>query len=170
MTTKYIGNTPILVNDDLTPYIPIHIRKYNKKLYIAIGLILIIFLLTIAKTDGSTTFKYSNIWHQTDVQLNDSSILAELIILNSPCPSIALKQVKLESANYTSVICKENKNIAGIKYNSHGYTIGENKHHAVYKTYKDCLKDLVRIQNMYLKSLEKCGYAEDIDYTKKLYD
>lgn len=116
----------------------------------------------------SKDLKIFYIWGQTDVQLNDSSILKELINLDSPCPTIGLKQIKLESNNYQSNICLSNKNLAGIKYSKNGYCLGEANNHATYKTYEDCLKDFVRIQNRMLNALEKGGYAEDSTYIKKL--
>ena len=42
-----------------------------------------------------------------------------------------------------------------------------NRGHCVYITYRDCIKDYIRIQNSYLKSINK-KYAEDTNYISKL--
>lgn len=149
--------------------LPTKVYNYKKFMVISIILISIILFSVIPSAYApSKDFKICYIWGQTDVQLNDSCILKELISLGSPCPTIGLKQIKLESDNYKSNICLSNKNIAGIKYNKNGYCTGELHHHATYASYKDCLKDFVRIQNRMLNALDKGGYAEDSTYIKKL--
>ena len=79
--------------------------------------------------------------------------------------------MKIESSHFKSAICRENKNIAGIrtsrskfvKRDSKGNII-KNRGHNVYSTYKDCLKDYVRIQDMYLDKIH-LKYAEAPGYT-----
>lgn len=162
LTKKYIGNKAIWVDENLLPVV-----RRNRYITAAVLLFFIAAFL-VGKPIEPNYHLIHYVWHQTDVQLNDSSILNELITLNSPCPSVGLKQIKLESGNYSSLLTHENKNIAGIKFNKHGFCSGENHGHAVYQTYKDCLADYVRIQNMMLAALEKGGYAEDSNYVKKL--
>lgn len=89
-----------------------------------------------------------------DIQLNDSSILRELIRLECVLPNVALAQFKIESQHYKSAICRENKNIAGIKNSASPLVIGKNRDHCVYKSYRDCIKDYVRVQNKYLKNID----------------
>ena len=50
-----------------------------------------------------------------DITLTDSAILAELVKGNCMLPNIALAQAKLETGHYKSVVCKQNKNLFGIK-------------------------------------------------------
>jgi len=102
-----------------------------------------------------------------DIELNDSSILQELINNGCVLPNVAMAQSKIETAYYTSPICLENKNLFGIKHNKHGFSIGTNRGHAKYNTYKDNIKDYVRIQNMYLKKING-KYVEDENYIPKL--
>jgi hypothetical protein len=102
-----------------------------------------------------------------DIKLTKDAILKELI--NNKCilPNIAFAQFAQESSHFKSSICKENKNIAGIRNSKSKYVIGMNRGHCVYRTYKDCIKDYIRIQNLYLKNINH-KYAEDPAYIDKL--
>jgi flagellum-specific peptidoglycan hydrolase FlgJ len=82
-------------------------------------------------------------------------------------PNVALAQFKIETGHFKSAICKENKNIAGIRNSASPLSVGKNRGHNVYKTYRDCLKDYVRIQNKYLKAIDG-RYAEAEGYTEQL--
>ena len=98
-----------------------------------------------------------------DIPLTDSAITAELTYLGCVLPNVALAQMKIESSHFQSKICKENKNIAGIKTSKSEYVVGMKNNHCVYRSYRDCLKDYVRIQNRYLKNIDG-KYAESKDY------
>ena len=102
-----------------------------------------------------------------DVALNDSSITAELVRLGCVLPNVALAQFKIETGHFTSAICRENKNIAGIRNSTSPLSIGKNRGHNVYKTYRDCLKDYVRVQNKYLKNIDG-KYAEAKGYINQI--
>lgn len=99
--------------------------------------------------------------------LTDSAITHELTKLGCVLPNVALAQFKIETGHYTSAICRENKNLAGIRNSASPLSIGKNRGHNVYKTYRDCLKDYVRIQNKYLKAIDG-KYAEAKGYIKYL--
>lgn len=98
-----------------------------------------------------------------DVPLNDSSIIKELNRLGCVLPNVALAQFKIETAHFTSPICRENKNIAGIRNSASPLSIGKNRGHNVYESYRDCMRDYVRIQNKYLKNIDG-KYAEASGY------
>lgn len=118
----------------------------------------------ITETDTVEVLSYH------DIELNDSSITAELVRLGCVLPNVALAQMKIETGHFKSAICWENKNIAGIRNSASPLSIGKNRGHNVYKTYKDCLKDYVRVQNKYLKNIDG-HYAEAkgyIDLIKKI--
>lgn len=102
-----------------------------------------------------------------DIPLTDSAILCELVKQKCVLPNVALAQMRIESGNFKSDICKENKNIAGIRTSKSKYTIGKNRGHNVYNSYKDCISDYIRIQNRYLVNIEG-RYAESPTYTKKI--
>ena len=95
--------------------------------------------------------------------LTDSAITSELVKLGCVLPNVALAQFKIESAHFKSAICKENFNLAGIKTSRSKYVVGINRDHCVYRSYRDCLKDYVRIQNRYLKNIDG-RYAAEGDY------
>ena len=109
--------------------------------------------------------KTDTVYLPDDISLNDSSITAELVKLGCVLPNVALAQFKIETGHFTSAICRENKNIAGIRNSSSPLSVGKNRGHNVYKRYKDCLKDYVRVQNKYLKNIDG-HYAEAKDYIK----
>ena len=98
-----------------------------------------------------------------DVALNDSSICAELVKLGCVLPNVAVAQFRIETGNYTSAICRENKNLAGIRNSVSKLSTGKNRGHNTYRTYRDCLKDYVRVQNKYLKNIDG-RYAEAKGY------
>jgi hypothetical protein len=104
---------------------------------------------------------------QMDIPLTDSAITAELVRQNCILPNVALAQMKIETGNFKSAICKENKNIAGIRTSKSKYVSGMNRGHCTYKTYKDCIKDYIRVQDRYLQNIDG-KYAESESYIPKL--
>lgn len=124
-----------------------------------------------------TITKSIEIMVPNDIKLTDSAITAELVDLGCILPNVALAQMKIESSHFKSAICKENKNIAGIRTSNSKYVkrgangkAMKNRGHNVYATYKDCLKDYIRIQNRYLKNIDG-KYAEApgyVEYIKKI--
>jgi hypothetical protein len=99
--------------------------------------------------------------------LTDSAITHELTKLGCVLPNVALAQFKIETGHYTSAICKENKNLAGIRNSNSPLSRGKNRGHNVYDTYRDCLKDYVRIQERYLSAIDG-KYAESKGYLNNL--
>jgi len=99
----------------------------------------------------------------SDIELTDEAILKELIEQDCVLPNVALAQFKIESQHFKSEICRENKNFAGIKTSRSEYVIGKNRNHCAYATYRDCIRDYIRIQNRYLENIDG-RYAEDGQY------
>ena len=102
-----------------------------------------------------------------DMPLTDSAIISELTSMGCMLPNVALAQFKVETGHFLSKICKENKNIAGIRTSKSEFVKGLNRGHCVYNTYRDCLRDYVRIQNRYLKNINN-KYAESKTYISVL--
>jgi uncharacterized FlgJ-related protein len=69
--------------------------------------------------------------------------------------------------HFKSNIARENKNIFGIRNSASDLAIGKNRGHSVYKSYKDCITDYIRVQNKYLKNIN-LKYAEDSGYVNKI--
>jgi uncharacterized FlgJ-related protein len=103
----------------------------------------------------------------TDIPLTDSAITEELVKQGCVLPNIALAQFKIESSHFKSKICKENKNIAGIKTSRSNFVKGMLNDHCAYDSYRDCIKDYIRIQNRYLENIDG-RYAEDGGYVSLL--
>ena len=119
-----------------------------------------------------TVVRYDTITVPEDIKLTDEEITAELVKLGCVLPNVAIAQMKIESTHFKSDICFENKNIAGIRTSSSKHVKRgddgkplKNRGHNVYNTYKDCLKDYIRIQNRYLKNIDG-KYAEADGYVK----
>lgn len=102
-----------------------------------------------------------------DIKLSDSSITKELTKLGCVLPGVALAQFKIETGHFKSDICRENKNIAGMRTSTSKYVIGKNRGHCIYRTYRDCLRDYIRVQNHYLASIDG-KYAEAKGYIGQL--
>lgn len=105
--------------------------------------------------------------HENDVKLTDSAVQQELIKEGCILPTVAIKQCQWESGHYKSPICKENKNLFGIKYHKCVWVTGQNRGHATYKSYRDNIKCYISIQNLYLHNIDG-HYAQSKDYIKVL--
>lgn len=110
---------------------------------------------------------------ETDIPLTDSAILHELVKNDCILSPVALAQMKLETGSFSSTICKENKNLFGIRTSTSEHVLKvngipvKNRGHNVYATYKNCIKDYVRIQKRYLKNIDG-KYAEADNYIETL--
>lgn len=102
-----------------------------------------------------------------DIPLTDEAIIRELTHLGCVLPTVALAQMKMETGHFKSNICKENRNIAGIRTSRSKLVIGMKNGHCMYATYRDCLRDYISIQNRYLTNING-RYAEDPTYINKL--
>ena len=133
--------------------------EYSSTLIIGvIGLIFAALFLIFSPLQNHKDSRKINLAEDTinDITLSDTSITRELINLGCVLPNVALAQIKIESARYKSELTFTHKNICGImkgdKYKS-------------YDTYRECLADYVRIQNMYLAQIDR-RYAADTNYIK----
>lgn len=147
----------------------VEVKKKNYNLFIAY--FLFIFLLLVSVEVFAPPHIKRIIEKQKEKKeefvLNDSTLLNYMNEIKILFPEIVLRQIHLESGHFKSSICKENKNLLGIKYIKQKEAIGENRGHAVYPDYKACLRDYKRLQKYYIKNLVG-KYAEDPSYGKKL--
>jgi len=81
--------------------------------------------------------------------------------------NVALAQAKLETGYYKSKVCRENKNLFGIKYHKCKYVKSNLNNHASYHTYKDNIKCYAHVQKRYLQNIDG-KYAEAPDYIQTL--
>lgn len=106
--------------------------------------------------------------------------LKEFILqLNIKFPQVVLAQAELESGHFTSPIFKENHNFFGMKPAKLRPTTnkGENKGHAVFDTWRDCVVDYAFYSATYLNDMKseaeyleylRQNYAEDPNYVSTL--
>jgi uncharacterized FlgJ-related protein len=132
----------------------------------------LLLVLAIATSETSVRTRVVHLIQRDTIKidpmpLTDSAITAELVKLGCVLPNVALAQFKIESGHFKSAICRENFNLAGIKTSRSEYVIGKNRDHCVYRSYRDCLKDYVRIQNRYLKNIDG-KYAAPGKYVERL--
>lgn len=147
---------------------PWHYRFH--KLSLIVNLLLGIFLINGAFTPVVVVkylTKYDTITVAEDIKLDDVSLVEELVKNDVMQVNVALAQAKLETGYYKSKICKENKNLFGIKYHKCKYVKGSKNSHATYETYKDNIKCYAHIQKRYLKNIDG-KYAEAPDYISTL--
>jgi flagellum-specific peptidoglycan hydrolase FlgJ len=94
-----------------------------------------------------------------------AEVKAEIIRQHLPHPEIVLAQARLETGNFTSVRCKRDKNILGIKHGTR---------YAKYRRWQDCVTDYKRRISSrykggdYYAFLRRIGYARDARYTNKV--
>lgn len=93
-------------------------------------------------------------------------VLKELYKQEIPCAKIVLNQARLETGNFSSILCKKYKNLFGIKHNGK---------YAHYKNWKESVIDYKKkISSRYHKGenyynfLIRINYAKDKNYIKKL--
>jgi uncharacterized FlgJ-related protein len=96
-------------------------------------------------------------------------------------PHIVLAQAKLETANFTSSIFKQNNNLFGMKQAQRRPTtsLGTKREHAYYKNWESSVEDYAYYQayqglskvnrdEEYYNLLSQMGYAEDEEYILKV--
>jgi hypothetical protein len=106
---------------------------------------------------------------------------AYIVELNLKYPHIVLAQAELESAHFKSPIFMENHNFFGMKCAKLRPTTnkGENRGHAYFDTWRDCVVDYAFYQARYLSQVKseaeylaylKQNYAQDTLYVPKLLE
>lgn len=141
------------------------------KYSLILNIILLILLLVVLFLNEPQVHKIYRHTRDTiqlgDVHLSDTGILKELTTNNCILPAVAIAQARIETGNYSSKVCIQNKNLFGIKYHKCDYVLGENLNHASYKSYKDNIKCYIHIQNRYLRNIDG-KYAEAGNYVSVL--
>lgn len=170
----------ILIDKDLQIFQGSQIRKIKpmlrlkKLIYISVTLNILLSVTLYTSLTKPTSIIHvmtrdTLIIDKSDVALNDSAILRELVKEGCVLPGVALAQFKIESSHYQSKVCKENKNLAGIKYHKCKYVKGELNNHALYHSYRDNIKCYAHIQEKYLKNIDG-KYASVGGYVELIKD
>ena len=147
-------------------------------------LLLIGLWYTIEKFDPKTLFEQVVVVKVVEKEKNFPTYLVKKGVR---FPEIVTAQMLHETDCGKSAICKECNNYFGMKANSREFNIGTCRGHAKYATPMKSLEDYIAWQAIYLPYYEKevlhrsaltkkdyykfltwIGYAEDLDYIKKI--
>jgi uncharacterized FlgJ-related protein len=115
----------------------------------------------------------------SEYRFSKSKLKAYLVELNVRFPHIVYAQARLESGNFKSPIFLENNNLFGMKVARRRPTTnkGENRGHAYFDSWKECVVDYAFYQAAYLQDLKtdsqylqylRTNYAEDPNYYQRL--
>jgi uncharacterized FlgJ-related protein len=155
-------------------FIPVNKFFYLLKyIGITIGLCLTIGVFTSLKyvEDEKTRFIQSEeIIHLiTNDSFSQNAFIDYIKNNNFKYPDIIIAQAYIESSYFTSPVWNENNNIFGMRVPQSRFTlaVGENLKHAVYKNWKDSVKDRMIYEALYLYKIKtkKQYYA----YLDKIY-
>ena len=91
----------------------------------------------------------------------DQQVYQELLKYNIKHPEIVLAQAKLETGNYTSVLCRKHGNLFGLRLRS-GYAKVNTWQESV-KAYRDWVQYKYKGGDYYA-FLKRIGYASNPDY------
>lgn len=149
--------------------------KINKTIYlikyvgITIGLCLTIGIFSSMQYVESEKVRLINSEAVINLITNESftkqKFFEEIDNSNFKYPEIIKAQALIESQHFSSPVWKENNNALGMKLPGVRFTVatGENLNHAVYKTWKDCIKDRLIYEALFLNDLTKEQYFKYLD-------
>jgi len=115
----------------------------------------------------------------SEYRFSKSKLKEYLVELNVRFPHIVYAQARLESGNFKSPIFLENNNLFGMKVARRRPTTnkGENRGHAYFDSWKECVLDYAFYQAAYLNDIKterqylqylRTNYAEDPGYYTQL--
>lgn len=154
--------------------------------YIAV-LIITLFVLHLLHTDSS---EQRLVRYSMNTTADSTVIQQWLQVLSShgvKFPMVALAQATWETNYFKSRICKENKNLFGMRFNSRGFALKPNLGHAYYDNVAQSVRDYaawqhrmlqlrpdINTEDEYIQMLDSLPigkglrYAEDTTYTQKI--
>ena len=101
----------------------------------------------------------------TNESFSKEKFFEEVDRSNFKYPDIIKAQALIESQHFTSPVWKENNNALGMRLPNSRFTVatGTNLGHATYKTWKDCIKDRLIYEALYLNDLSRNQYFKYLD-------
>lgn len=101
----------------------------------------------------------------TNESFSKEKFFEEVDRSNFNYPDIIKAQALIESQHFTSPVWKENNNALGMRLPNTRFTVatGSNLGHATYKNWKDCIKDRLIYEALYLNGLSKAQYFKYLD-------
>ena len=153
-------------------------------LYFIIGLIIVSSVVSLVTVKKINDIQYITGETRTIIldeynSFSKGKLKTYIVELNLKYPHIVLAQAELESEHFKSPIFNENNNFFGMKCAKLRPTTnkGENRGHAYFDTWKDCVVDYAFYSSRYLSKLKseteyleylRRNYAEDPNYIDKL--
>lgn len=94
-----------------------------------------------------------------------SAFKKEVYQSNFKFPDIIIAQAYIESQHFSSPVWLENHNMFGMKVAKSRFTlaIDDNLNHAVFKNWKDCVKDRLIYDALYVNNLTRAQYLGFLD-------
>ena len=101
----------------------------------------------------------------TNNSFSKGSFIKEVNSCNFQYPDIIIAQAYIESTYFTSPVFKENNNMFGMRLAKQRLTLSkyDNLNHAIFNTWKDCVKDRLIYEALYLNNLSKEQYYAYLD-------
>lgn len=146
-----------------------HIRYSQSPAIDGLLLVLLLFVGVSLKAPNVGKFVYTPCMAviDNDVALSDSALKAEIVKQRFIFPDIVLAKIRLETGNYTSRVCLENKNLFGMNYHKSWMVIGARNGYAVYGTYKNSIRDYHNWEKWFVKTHSKL-YSESDSYPEAI--
>ena len=150
-------------------------QKVNKLTYllkyvgITLGLCLIFGIFTSLKYTEIEKIKFIESEMYINLVTNDSftreKFYDEIDRSGFKFPEIIKAQALIESTHFSSPVWNENNNALGMRLPRSRFTLatGENLKHATFRNWKDCIKDRMIYEALYLHKLNKTQYYAYLD-------
>lgn len=153
-----------------------------RKIWILISSIIILSFMVqpLSSTQVNNIFRSAGLLKRYVPKLTEQTLLDSLISWNVYFPELVVKQMKLETGNFSSNLYKNTNNLMGMGYPYKRKTTASGKYqsgkynYAKYDNWVESAKDYALYQKEYFTEkyyhifLENNNYAEDTSYTSKL--
>lgn len=155
---------------EILDYIPINKPKYLLKyIGITLGIVLSIGIFSSFRYMEKQKTEYIHSEEVINLITNESfskdGFIKEVVHSGFKYPDIIIAQAYIESEHFRSPVWKENNNMLGMRLAQSRFTLatGENLKHAVFKNWKDCVKDRLIYEALYLNKINKEQYYHYLD-------
>ena len=146
----------------------------------SVVLLICIAVQPLSSNQVSNIFRSAGLLKKQVPKLTEQTLLDSLISWDVYFPELVVKQMKLETAGFTSNLYKNTNNLMGMGYPYKRKTTATGKYksgkynYAMYDNWVESAKDYTLYQKEYFTEkyyhifLNNCNYAEDTSYTDKL--
>lgn len=142
-----------------------------RKFFIAVGISLMLLVAKPVSNKGCPLPTKTEISQEQTKRPTLEEVKVKIEKLGLEYPKIVFYQVREESGNLTSDLYLKHNNLLGMKYPAKRKTLAIGKTrsgYAIYKSWKDSLKDYKLFQEEYYKGLSRSQYIRKLrtSYTK----